>query len=116
MSDKNRDCDYAATSPASDAVADEPSGEDLATLLADDSVKSLVLLCLERDHSADEARRLMAEGAKTVLLDVLRGSLARHDFALAELHPNHPLRGVVTIDRARIRTLVDLIERLTGIP
>jgi hypothetical protein len=77
----------------------------------DDNARALVLACLEHKHSPEEARRILDAGDRAVLLANLRRSIANHDHALMELHPHHPRRPAITLDRAQ---LVALVEQLAG--
>jgi hypothetical protein len=77
----------------------------------DDNARALILACLEHKHSPDEARRILDAGAPAVLLANLRRAIANHDYALMEMHPLHPRRPAITLDRAQ---LVALVEQLAG--
>lgn len=84
-----------------------------AVQLANDALRSLVVLSLQRDHDAHEARRLVEEGARGAIVDSLRRSLANSDYALMEIHPQHPMRGQLTIERAQLSALISLLDEST---
>ena len=80
-------------------------------MMLDDNARALILTSLERDHSPDEARRIVDAGDRAVVVASLRRSLANGEHALMELHPFHPWRAAVTVERAQ---LVALVGQLTG--
>lgn len=86
-----------------------PASRALAAQL-NDSVRALVLLCLQKNHDAAEARRLVEEGARGAILDSVRRSLTNSDYVLMEMHPNHPMRGQLTVERAQLRAIVSLLD------
>lgn len=107
-------CDSLATAASKESSTAEPIALDIAETFADESVRSLVLLCLDDSHPADDARRLAREGARAQLLDILKQSLAVRERALMELDADHPSRGALIIERERLRRLIAIVAQLTS--
>jgi hypothetical protein len=44
------------------------------------------------------------------ILYSLRSSLANSDYVLMEMHPNHPMRGQLVVERAQLCAIVSLLD------
>lgn len=74
--------------------------------LDDDNARALILGSLGREHSPDDARRILDAGDSAVVLASLRRSIAGGEHALMDMHPLHPWRGAIALERARLLAVV----------